>query len=127
GGERYHVFQHIESTILRYWNTLEQLTNRRPQGHNRPCSQRWGGRRMPATMADKSKKRGRGSRPKGTDRHAEPRESFHLPRAMLDALTHYVDSARPPTTKSAVIRLALEEFLSGEGFWPPASEQAAKD
>jgi hypothetical protein len=57
--------------------------------------------------------------PKHGNRHAEPRESFHLPQALLDALLRYVGQTRPETTKSAVIRLALEEFLTRAGMWPP--------
>jgi hypothetical protein len=72
---------------------------------------------MPATMAKARKPRPDG--PKRQSRHAEPRESFHLPQALLDALLTYVERTRPETSKSAVIRLALEEFLTRAGLWPP--------
>jgi hypothetical protein len=55
-----------------------------------------------------------------SDRHTEPREAFHLSQQLLDALTGYVEKTRPATTKSAVIRLALEEFLASKGEWPSA-------
>jgi hypothetical protein len=73
---------------------------------------------MSATMAEPKKKPGRG-KPKAADRHTEPRESFHLPQALLDALLTYVDRTRPETSKSAVIRLALEEFLASKGLYKP--------
>jgi hypothetical protein len=68
-------------------------------------------------MAKPHKSRADGRKP--GNRHAEPRESFHLPQALLDALLQYVGQTRPETTKSAVIRLALEEFLARAGMWPP--------
>ena len=73
---------------------------------------------MPATMA-KRKPKGT-DRPANVNRHIEPRESFHLPQEMLDALLLYVDRTRPQTSKSAVLRLALEEFLQRAGLWPPS-------
>jgi hypothetical protein len=65
---------------------------------------------MLATMAKK--------KPAGQDRHTEPRESFHLSQELLDALVRYVGRTRPETSKSAVIRLALEEFLTRTGDYP---------
>lgn len=73
---------------------------------------------MTATMVPRKKKADRATQRQ--DRHAEPRESFHLPQGLLDSLVTYVDRTRPETSKSAVIRLALEEFLERAGLWPPA-------
>jgi hypothetical protein len=56
---------------------------------------------------------------KGTSRHVEPREAFHLPQALLDVLEQFVEDCRPRTSKSAVLRQALEEFLERVGVWPP--------
>lgn len=56
---------------------------------------------------------------KEKDRHVEPREVFHLPRDLRDAMLAFIASKRPAPNKSAVLRLALEEFLEREGFWPP--------
>jgi hypothetical protein len=53
----------------------------------------------------------------GGARHAA-RETFHLPRQLVEALEEYVRSSRPPTSKSAVMRLALEEYLRREAAWP---------
>jgi hypothetical protein len=64
------------------------------------------------------------SRPKkqpGRDRHREPREVFHLPPELREALAAYVASVEPATTRSAVVRLALQRFLTDVGFWPPAA------
>ncbi len=47
------------------------------------------------------------------------REAFQLPVRLINALADYVDQHKPTTSKSAVIRLALEEFLERAGFWPP--------
>jgi hypothetical protein len=61
------------------------------------------------------------------DRHIEPREAFHLPQAMLDALIEFVADHKPETTKSAVIRLALEEFLVRAGRWPRKTRKTPAD
>ena len=53
----------------------------------------------------------------GGARHAA-REAFHLPRKLVEALEAYVSSSRPATSKSAVLRLALEEYLRREAAWP---------
>jgi hypothetical protein len=73
---------------------------------------------MTATMAKKKPPAGA----KRQNRHTEPRESFHLPQDLLDALVRYVEQTRPETSKSAVLRLALEEFLERAGYWPAAGE-----
>jgi hypothetical protein len=70
-------------------------------------------------MPPKRRQTDRGARGRPSSRHVEPRESFHLPQPLLDALVRYVEQTRPETSKSAVIRLALEEFLQRAGFWPP--------
>jgi hypothetical protein len=73
---------------------------------------------MSATMAKETQRKG--GRPKSTkDRHVEPREAFHLSQELLDVLTTFVEQSRPETSKSAVIRLALEEFFERRGKWPP--------
>ena len=48
--------------------------------------------------------------------HKEPRESFHLPEKLREALEQYVQQTRPQPGKSAVLRTALEEFLQRRGF-----------
>lgn len=58
-------------------------------------------------------------RPDTSDRHKQPKETFHLPAALQTALAEYVASHRPRTTKSDVIRLALEEYLTEKGYWSP--------
>jgi len=52
------------------------------------------------------------------NRHQQPRESFHLPGALREALNEYVNGMEPAPAKSAVIRVALEKFLRDKGFWP---------
>jgi Ribbon-helix-helix protein, copG family len=47
-----------------------------------------------------------------------PRGAFHLAPELLDALLRHVERTRPATTKSAVIRQALEEYLVRSGDWP---------
>lgn len=47
------------------------------------------------------------------------REAFQLPAALISALSAFVDQHKPETSKSAVMRLALEQFLERNGFWPP--------
>ncbi len=67
-----------------------------------------------ATMSQPKRKKA-----KPVNRHAEPRESFHLPPGLQAALEKYVEQSRPETTKSATCRVALEEFLERAGLWPP--------
>lgn len=57
----------------------------------------------------------------GEDRHAHPRKAFHAPAALFAALEVYIERTRPQPTEAAVLRLALERFLEGEGLWPPKS------
>ncbi len=68
---------------------------------------------MSATMAKQKRTR---SKPV---QRTEPREAFHLPADLREALVKFVDDARPETSKTAVIKLALEEFLTKHGYWPP--------
>lgn len=56
------------------------------------------------------------------DRHLEPRESFHLPGELREALVRYCESFRPELPKSAVMRVALEDFLRAKGFWNPSDD-----
>ncbi len=62
---------------------------------------------------------------KPTSRHVEPRESFHLPQAMQDALERYVkdsEASETPTDKSKVCRVALSQFLQRKGYYRPKPE-----
>lgn len=62
---------------------------------------------------------------KPTSRHVEPRESFHLPEAMQEALEQYVkdsESSEAPTDKSKVCRVALSQFLQRKGYYRPKPE-----
>jgi hypothetical protein len=70
---------------------------------------------MLATMSERKPKHTK--RRKGGNKL--PREAFHMPKTLHDALLRFCDDARPETTKTAVIRLALEDFLKSRGYWPP--------
>ncbi len=74
---------------------------------------------MQATMAKKKPE----SKP-SKNYHKEPRESFHLPARLRAALATYIERTKPRPGKSAVMRLALEEFLERVGLWPPPDEEA---
>ena len=63
---------------------------------------------------------------KNEDRHKNPREAFHLSPELLQALTKYIESCRPSPNKSDVFRVALEDFLSKEGYWPRPSGSEKK-
>lgn len=43
-----------------------------------------------------------------------------LPEDLLDALDKYVEESRPQTSAKAVVKVALEDFLTKEGRWPPS-------
>jgi hypothetical protein len=45
-----------------------------------------------------------------------------LPAPLRDALDAYVDSLRPEPSTTAVVVVALEEYLSRVGFWPPPAD-----
>lgn len=70
---------------------------------------------MPATM---SKRKANGPARRG-GKATSPREAFHLPTDLKDALRRYVESTKPKPDKSEVMRLALTEYLERVGFWPP--------
>ncbi len=57
------------------------------------------------------------------NRHAEPREAFHLPADLQAALEVAAVLSEPPAGKSAVIRFALEKYLTHRSFYPPSEEQ----
>lgn len=52
------------------------------------------------------------------DRHTQPRKAFHGPPELFEALAAYLAGTVPAPAKSAVLRVALEEFLAKRGFWP---------
>ena len=54
----------------------------------------------------------------GSDRHKNPKETFHLSPELQRALEEYRDSTRPRPDKSEICRTALEDFLRLQGFWP---------
>lgn len=53
------------------------------------------------------------------DRHVSPKLQFHLPNDLRSALEDYCRKTRPQPTLTAVLKLALEEFLERAGCWPP--------
>lgn len=54
--------------------------------------------------------------PKKPGKRSWPKETFHLPPDERDALEEYVNDQPNETNKSAVIRRALREFLTREGY-----------
>jgi hypothetical protein len=74
---------------------------------------------MPGAMARPKKKPDR-------DRHAEPKVLFHLPHDLREALVAYVRSVEPATTMSAVARLAIQQYLTRQGVWPPEGEKGGR-
>lgn len=60
----------------------------------------------------------------GVDRHRNPRKAFHAPEELFDALDHYIAETRPQPSESAVLRLALEQFLRSVGYWNPENQSA---
>jgi hypothetical protein len=54
------------------------------------------------------------------------REAFQLPLSLIETLTAFAEGQKFPTTKSAVLRVGLEKFLTEEGYWPPASKRKEK-
>jgi hypothetical protein len=67
-------------------------------------------------LATMGKKKSRD--PRNKSRHKQPRLAFHLPQELYDAFDGYVEALRPKPPESAVLRLALEEFLTRAGAWP---------
>jgi hypothetical protein len=55
---------------------------------------------------------------KSANRHVQPRLAFHLSQELLDAFDAYITSLEPRPAESAVLRLALEKYLTEKGFWP---------
>lgn len=47
-----------------------------------------------------------------------------LPPALGDVLETYIRQTKPRPDKTAVVELALEEYLARVGFWPPADKES---
>jgi hypothetical protein len=45
-----------------------------------------------------------------------------VPPDLGKAIDDYLDSLRPAPTLTAIVRVALEEFLQAKGFWPPTGK-----
>jgi hypothetical protein len=69
---------------------------------------------MTGTMAKQKKNQQK-------DRHAQPRLVFHLSEALLAAFNEYTSTLQPRPADSAVLRLALERYLTEVGYWPPST------
>ncbi len=77
-------------------------------------------------MLGMSKPKPRGPKPdpkskrsQGGDRHSLPRKAFHAPPEVFAALNRYVSDQKLETSESAVLRLALTQFLEREGYLNP--------
>lgn len=46
---------------------------------------------------------------------------FRMEAALADALSKYMAAQRPRPSMNEVLKTDLEDYLEGEGFWPPAS------
>jgi hypothetical protein len=46
--------------------------------------------------------------------------------ALGAALTAYLNDLRPRATKTAVVEMALEEFLRSKGYFPPPSSEEGR-
>jgi len=60
-------------------------------------------------------------RSKGVDRHTKPRLVFHLDTELLEALERHISKSRIDLKVSAVLRLAVRQYLESVGEWPPAA------
>lgn len=65
-------------------------------------------------------KKGKPGRPPGR----KPTDTIfaRVPPELGKAIDDYLDSLRPAPTLTAVVKVALEEFLETQGFWPPKDE-----
>lgn len=73
-------------------------------------------------MSRPSRKKPDSKRSLGVDRHTQPRLAFHMEQQLYDAFKEHVAGLRPRPNESAVLRLALEQYLESVGAWPPADE-----
>src|SRR3954468_18317361 len=74
---------------------------------------------MPVEMRRRKKPSTGRAGSKSKNRHAEPREAFHLSVDLQLALELAAVSSEPPSGKSATIRFALERFLTERKLFPP--------
>lgn len=72
---------------------------------------------MSLTMPPKKKTADKPKEP-----HRNPRESFHAPAELFEALDRYRNDQRIRPPKSVVMRVALENFLESVGYWPPPAK-----
>ena len=76
-----------------------------------------------ATMPSKKPGRGAGRPPNDPPKISES-ISLRVSAEMNAVLQAHVDSIKPKTTSSAVLVLALEEYLVARGLWPPNKSDA---
>jgi len=63
---------------------------------------------------------------KQTKVHLDPKETFHLPAILQVALEVRAFTPDLPTTKTSILRKALELMLERDGYWPCTPEQIRK-
>src|ERR1700722_19544459 len=76
---------------------------------------------MPVMTDDRKKPKKKMGRP-ATGRTPSTAVFARVSPELGKALDAYVESIRPRTTNTAVVSLALEEYLTRAGFWPPPSK-----
>ena len=57
------------------------------------------------------------------DYHKHAKIVAHLDPVLMDRVRALVAKSRPKTTITAVLTVALEEYLESVGAWPPPVEQ----
>ncbi len=69
-------------------------------------------------MSERKKPKTKAETKAEADRHLNPKLQFHLPPDLREALEEYMGRTKPTPTYTAVLRLALEEFLERAGVLP---------
>lgn len=52
-----------------------------------------------------------------------PRKAFHAPAELFEAMDQYRLATTPQPSEAAILRGALEHFLTVRGYWPPTDGQ----
>ena len=82
---------------------------------------------MPVMSPPEKKPKGKPTeRPKRKPQRTGKSLNVWIQGELRDALDTYVENTKPRTTQTAVVELALEEFLTKAGLWPPPAGSPAK-
>ena len=74
---------------------------------------------MIAVMAKGRKKDPNSKRSLGGSRQTKPKVTFHPPAPLLRIFDKHIETLRPETDRTKMLKMLMEEYLKSNGLWPP--------